>query len=130
MADDPVVPPTDPAPALTPAAADSASIPSTNAAAAPIDTAAGGASDPVNDQAVIDELLKQANFDEPAGAAGAGASAEATEIALPDASTFDLPAFQQVMSDAQVSSIDLLRDVELNVKIELGRSRMLVEDVL
>ena len=37
---------------------------------------------------------------------------------------------QQVMRDAQVSSIDLLRDVDLNVKIELGRSRMLVEDVL
>lgn len=34
------------------------------------------------------------------------------------------------MADAQVSSIDLLRDVELNVKIELGRSRMLVEEVL
>src|SRR5256714_14859269 len=34
------------------------------------------------------------------------------------------------MQDAQVSSIDLLRDVDLNVKIELGRSRMLVEDVL
>ena len=29
-----------------------------------------------------------------------------------------------------MSSIDLLRDVELNVKIELGRSRMMVEDVL
>jgi flagellar motor switch protein FliN/FliY len=42
----------------------------------------------------------------------------------------DLPNFQQVMRDAQVSSIDLLRDVDLNVKIELGRSRMLVEDVL
>jgi len=28
-------------------------------------------------------------------------------------------------SDAQASSIDLLRDVELNVKIELGRARML-----
>jgi flagellar motor switch protein FliN/FliY len=41
-----------------------------------------------------------------------------------------LPNFNQVMRDAQVSSIDLLRDVDLNVKIELGRSRMLVEDVL
>ena len=41
-----------------------------------------------------------------------------------------LPDFNQVMQDAQVSSIDLLRDVDLNVKIELGRSRMLVEDVL
>src|SRR5213079_587569 len=43
---------------------------------------------------------------------------------------FELPNFNEVLADAQVSSIDLLRDVELNVKIELGRSRMLVEDVL
>src|SRR3954463_16650922 len=108
MADDPVVPPTDPAPALTPSA-DSAS---TNAAAAatsgaaPVEGAAGSAADAVNDQAVIDELLKQANFDDPTAGAGAAASAssDANEISLPDASTFDLPAFQQVMSDAQVSS--------------------------
>ena len=53
-----------------------------------------------------------------------------TGAAAPIASQFKLPNFQQVMQDAQVSSIDLLRDVELNVKIELGRSRMLVEDVL
>src|SRR4051812_14352019 len=89
MADDPpipsAVPPTDPAPALTAAAADSAPVASTHAPAAPADAAAGGATDAVNDQAVIDELLKQANFDDPSG--GAGASAEATEISLPDAST-------------------------------------------
>lgn len=42
----------------------------------------------------------------------------------------NLPDLQRAMSEAQSSSIDLLRDVELNVKIELGRSRMLVEDVL
>ena len=76
----------------------------------------------------IDELLKQASFEEPsaatAGAMGSNAGAPA------DTAPFDLPNFQQVMRDAQVSSIDLLRDVELNVKIELGRSRMLVEDVL
>lgn len=34
------------------------------------------------------------------------------------------------MSASQIGSIDLLRDVQLNVKIELGRSRMLVDDVL
>jgi flagellar motor switch protein FliN/FliY len=73
------------------------------------------------DQASIDELLKQASFEEPA-AVGAAAP--------PDTSSFNLPDFQQAMRDAQVSSIDLLRDVDLNVKIELGRSRMLVEDVL
>jgi flagellar motor switch protein FliN/FliY len=73
-------------------------------------------------QESIDELLKQANFEDPSSLAGA-------EQAM-QAQGFDLPNFQQVMQDAQVSSIDLLRDVELNVKIELGRSRMLVEDVL
>ena len=73
------------------------------------------------DQAAIDELLKQASFDDPSALEGSPAS---------DAEQFPLPNFQQVMQDAQVSSIDLLRDVELNVKIELGRSRMLVEDVL
>jgi flagellar motor switch protein FliN/FliY len=69
----------------------------------------------------VDELLKQASFDDPAAAAPSPAA---------DAEPFNLPSFQQVMQDAQVSSIDLLRDVELNVKIELGRNRMLVEDVL
>jgi flagellar motor switch protein FliN len=70
----------------------------------------------------IEELLQQANFDDTAGAS--------TELPGGDATGFKLPSFQQVMADAQVSSIDLLRDVELNVKIELGRSRMLVEEVL
>jgi flagellar motor switch protein FliN/FliY len=92
------------------------------------------------DQASIDELLRQASFEDPSAfmAAGAGApsgfadagAAMAAAAIVPDTSNFQLPNFQQVMQDAQVSSIDLLRDVELNVKIELGRSRMLVEDVL
>lgn len=86
------------------------------------------------DQTSIDELLKQASFEDPL-ASVAGASAEAAPGAaplpkLPQASDFKLPDFQQVIQDAQVSSIELLRDVELNVKIELGRARMLVEDVL
>jgi flagellar motor switch protein FliN/FliY len=82
---------------------------------------AADAESSASDQASIDELLKQASFEEPA-AVGAAAP--------PDTSSFNLPDFQQAMRDAQVSSIDLLRDVDLNVKIELGRSRMLVEDVL
>lgn len=74
------------------------------------------------DQAAIDALLQQANFEDPAALTEAAAA--------PELDGFKLPNLQQVMQDAQVSSIDLLRDVELNVKIELGRSRMLVEDVL
>src|SRR5687768_456393 len=101
-------------PAATPAATPPAQESAAAAAAAAAIMEAGGA-----DQAAIDELLKQASFDDPSALHG-----------TPDAEQFPLPNFQQVMQDAQVSSIDLLRDVELNVKIELGRSRMLVEDVL
>jgi flagellar motor switch protein FliN/FliY len=98
----------------------------------------------ISDQAAMDELLKQASFEDvsPAGggaspasehggisAAGGEGEGAGAQVA-PDAAPFELPSFSQVMQDAQASSIELLRDVELNVKIELGRSRMLVEDVL
>jgi flagellar motor switch protein FliN len=99
----------------------------------PVPAAGASPADALIDQTSIDELLKQASFEDPsvfmAGAAPDATAAAATAIA-PDTANFKLPNFQQVMQDAQVSSIDLLRDVELNVKIELGRSRMLVEDVL
>jgi flagellar motor switch protein FliN/FliY len=89
----------------------------------------------------IEELLSQASFEDPgtlsggAGGQGAahatgGAAVSAAAAAAITGAEFKLPSFQQAMHDAQASSIDLLRDVELNVKIELGRSRMLVEDVL
>jgi flagellar motor switch protein FliN/FliY len=84
--------------------------------------AAANAAKPAAGQASIDDLLKTASFEDP--------SAVEPAVAAADAQSLDLPNFNQVMQDAQVSSIDLLRDVELNVKIELGRSRMLVEDVL
>lgn len=78
------------------------------------------------DQASIEEMLRQATFEEPGGFGAENAASFGSVEADP----FQLPNFSQVIQDAQVSSIDLLRDVELNVKIELGRSRMLVEDVL
>lgn len=85
------------------------------------------------DQSAIEELLKGANFEdapptmEETIAVEPAQDAAATAL---EADSMQLPNFQQVMREAQVSSIDLLRDVDLNVKIELGRSRMLVEDVL
>ena len=42
----------------------------------------------------------------------------------------ELAGAASATSDAAGQGIDLLRDVQLNVKIELGRSRMLVDDVL
>jgi flagellar motor switch protein FliN/FliY len=107
-------PPVDPAPAADPVATAPVPADSTVAAAPP-------------DQFNIDELLNQANFEDPAKVQDASADPAAVAAA---AAEFKLPSFQQVIQDAQVSSIDLLRDVELNVKIELGRSRMMVEDVL
>jgi len=41
-----------------------------------------------------------------------------------------LPSFKKIMGNVPSGAIDLLRDVDLNVKIELGRTKMLVEDVL
>ena len=85
------------------------------------------------DAAAIEEILRQASFEDPADAARAEPSSRSSATAtaeLPPTEELSLPNFQQVIQDAQVSSIDLLRDVDLNVKIELGRSRMLVEDVL
>jgi flagellar motor switch protein FliN/FliY len=92
------------------------------------DSSGGG---PLPDQTSIEELLRQATFED-AGAGDAGGGPVERRGAGPpiDAEAYRLPNFNQVIRDAQVSSIDLLRDVELNVKIELGRARMLVEDVL
>lgn len=43
---------------------------------------------------------------------------------------FQMPSFDAVPSPLATKAIDLLSDVNLNVKIELGRTRMLVSDVL
>ncbi len=43
---------------------------------------------------------------------------------------FDLPNFKKIIGDASPATIEMLRDVDLNVKIELGRTRMLIEDIL
>jgi flagellar motor switch protein FliN/FliY len=109
----------------------------------PASKPAPAAPDALLDPSSIDELLKQANFEDPAAAGAAtmppvpadalkaaAAALGGQAAALAGAGEFNLPDLQQVMRDAQASSIELLRDVELNVKIELGRSRMLVEDVL
>lgn len=93
---------------------------------APTSDSAGEAAD-VLDAASIEELLKAANFEDPETV---HAAASAAEPAAHTGDEFKLPNLNQVMQDAAVSSIELLRDVDLNVKIELGRATMLVEDVL
>lgn len=109
----------------------------TDHAGAPSDTA-GFNDDGTLDQASINEALARANlqssdgsdeaFDEVAAAMEAAVQGE-QKIG---ARLFEVPNLDSIgaESDLPAESIELLRDVELNVKIELGRSRMLVEDVL
>ena len=78
-------------------------------------------------------------FDEVAAAMAVAVESESAAPASPSASSraegatpFQVPELGGDGGDsaAGVQGIELLRDVELNVKIELGRSRMLVDDVL
>jgi flagellar motor switch protein FliN len=43
---------------------------------------------------------------------------------------FALPSFGRAIGKHAGGPIDMLKDVDLSVKIELGRTRMLIEDVL
>ena len=67
-------------------------------------------------------------------AAAAVPAGSGTATAIDDSPSihpFDLPELNPgAAGRSSAQGIDLLRDVELNVKIELGRSRMLVEEVL
>ncbi|MBI1825594.1 MAG: flagellar motor switch protein FliN [Planctomycetes bacterium] len=52
------------------------------------------------------------------------------EATTPQVQGFELPQFSAAASAVDPKRISMLSDVNLNVKIELGRTRMLVEDVL
>jgi flagellar motor switch protein FliN len=62
----------------------------------------------------------------------AGQVASAANDLDGDAQTFDLPAFSNGAhaNASGAGSLELLKDVDLSVKVELGRTRMYVEDVL
>ncbi len=94
-------------------------------------TAAGQVPDPSAAE-LAEEALKKAE-----AAVEAMGGAEATphpphppHSAQPEA--VDLPDFERrpASSDDQAAALGLLDDVQLNVKIELGRTQMYVEDVL
>lgn len=64
-------------------------------------------------------------------AAQTAAAASAASEAPPGSRPVDLPEIGPAAANLrEPQAIDLLRDVDLTVKIELGRSRMLVDDVL
>ncbi|MBM4108082.1 MAG: flagellar motor switch protein FliN [Phycisphaerae bacterium] len=61
-----------------------------------------------------------------------GLQAEVNEAAgsAESATPFEMRAFAQGVPAATARGIDVLAEVDLNVSIELGRTQMLVEDVL
>lgn len=75
---------------------------------------------PKND---IDHLLNQAE--------AALASIDANTTELPDGvQTFKLEDFSGTSASTEATTLDLMRDVQLDVKIELGRTHMQLEEVL
>ncbi len=83
-------------------------------------------------------IVNQTNTDATSSAASATATIDptptkSTNESTKQTSTISMPDLSKLAAEQlgkQGSSIDLLKDVELNVKIELGRSKMFVEDVL
>lgn len=67
---------------------------------------------------------------EPASTPATPPAAAPDAPGAPAAQPVELPAFSGGVGNGAPASIDLLSDVSLQVKIELGRTRMLVEDVL
>jgi flagellar motor switch protein FliN/FliY len=65
-----------------------------------------------------------------AALAQAEASLDAMKSQVGDSKPLDLPEVGAHGGEAPTNSIELLHDVELHVMVELGRTQMLVEDVL
>jgi flagellar motor switch protein FliN/FliY len=83
----------------------------------------GPAASPAASDPAFEEAMKKAMEEEAAVAA-------AKKAPPAGATPMTLPALTASLSPAQQKAIELLADVNLDVKIELGRTRMLVEDVL
>ena len=50
--------------------------------------------------------------------------------AAPESEVPPLPDFSNMLADAAAGSIDMLSDVDLNVKVELGRTQLTVDEIL
>ncbi len=94
--------------------------------ARPVTTAASSAAAPPAGQIApgdVELLLRQAEQ--------ALASIDAAGPSLPTgASNFRFEEFTGAAPSEEIATLDLLRDVELDLKIELGRTQMYLDDVL
>ena len=104
------------------------------------DASEGGGHDAAAEAALRAAKEAIASLASDAAAAAAGAPATPVEPAAvasaptpaskPAATPMELPKFQPSGATLPPKAIDLLANVALKVRIELGRTRMLVEDVL
>ncbi|MBN2374913.1 MAG: flagellar motor switch protein FliN [Sedimentisphaerales bacterium] len=76
------------------------------------------------------EIDEQAGNEAAVAAEVAELMSEAAETSEQTEQSPDLPDFSGMFADAAASSIELLNDVELDVKVELGRSELSVEEIL
>lgn len=88
--------------------------------------------DPVETEAmrVAQEAVAAAREASGAGQAAAQPPPTSAGRPAPAGTPLDLPSFSDGRTDKSPEGIDLLSNVNLKVRIELGRTRMLVEDVL
>lgn len=80
--------------------------------------------------AEMDALAAELTSDRPPEAQAEPAVAESSQPAETSEVIPPLPDFSRDLAEAAASSIELLKDVELDVKIELGRVEMSVGEIL
>lgn len=92
--------------------------------AAPSEVSGGPVVDAGDDEAAAALHAAKAAVDDLSREAGLAAGGD------PASAPFELPAFPERAPTGSADTIDLLADVSLSVKIELGRTSMVLEDVL
>jgi len=111
-------------PAATAATAAAVRAPSAvaSAASAAVSSAASSAADESLSQEDIEFLLNQAER--------ALASIDSPSDVPPGVASFRLPEFTPAPPSTEAATIELVSDIELDLRIELGRTHMYLEDVL
>jgi flagellar motor switch protein FliN len=95
-------------------------------ATAPAARTANATAPPEADMAAQDIEFLLAQAEKALESVNSGALGEAPAGAAP----FRLPEFSPAAASTEAATLDLVRDVELDLKIELGRTQMYLEDVL
>ena len=79
-------------------------------------------SDPDSEDTALENPVGEGTAEEP--------SSPVDGQEMPQEQIPDLPDFSGMVAQALENSIELIKDVDLNVKIELGRTEMTVNDIL